>query len=136
LLGTPRAQRLACAMEIETTEGALRAAAELLFAVSRAIDGRGPQFVGGWYKLSLRDDSGYAWLRLIGDRARQYPKQSIHVVVFPHPEFRQDARLRTGRDWWGKEDRHLVVPAGDSCQLAAAVEIVARACWIAHQRAA
>lgn len=77
-------------MEIAATEGPLRAAAELIFENSRTPDGNGPKMSGGCYKLSHRSGSGYAWIRLIGDRARRYPPQGVHVVVFPHAQFQDD----------------------------------------------
>ena len=121
-------------MEINDTEGPLRATANLLFGLSRELDGQGPALTGGWYKLSHRDGSGYAWLRLIGDRATRFPRQSVHVVVFPHPEFQADQRLSVGRDWWSKEDRHFVAHAGNAGHLAVAVELIAKAFWIDEGR--
>lgn len=114
-------------MQLEDTTGPLRTAADLLFSISRALDGAGPEFVGGWYKLTHRNGSGYAWLRLIGDRARLYPPQSIHLVVHPHAEFLNDPRLGTGHDWWGREDRHVVATVARPAELALAVEVLARA---------
>ena len=114
-------------MEIEKTTGALRNLASTLSDLARAMDGTGPELSGGWYKVTHRSPSGYAWFRVIGERARIYPANSVHLVVYPHPTFREDERLGTGNDWWGKEDRHVVATTDSPRSIALAFETIARA---------
>lgn len=122
-------------MEIEKATGRLRATADVLFQLSRLLDGNGPEISGGWYKLTHRTPSGYAWFRLVGDRARRYPPQSIHLVVYPHAEFCEDTRLQVGQDWWGSEDRHVVATMDNPRSIALVAETLARAFALDDSRA-
>ena len=100
-------------MRLSDAKGGLRSAGELLMDLVEKITGRRPDDDSSWIKCRHRSGSGFAWIRLIGDRARTYPAHSLHVVVNAHAELDTDDRFGRGQDWWGKDDRHVVAPAGD-----------------------
>lgn len=41
--------------------------------------------------------------------------------------------MQTGTDWWGKEDRHVVIDVANPAQVSVGVEVLARAFWIDDQ---
>lgn len=116
-------------MHIEDVDGLLRSAADRLFQVAKGLDGRGPflpQPAQHWYRCVHPNGNDYAWLRLIGTRAKNYPRHSIHLVVRPLDDNKQDDRLQAGKDWWGSEDRHMVIVESDQAALDHAEDVLRR----------
>lgn len=68
----PEGQVEVMPMRLSDTAGPLRDAGELLLRVTRSLDGHGPEELDWGYKCTHNSGSGYAWIRLIGDRARKY----------------------------------------------------------------
>ena len=90
-------------MMLEETSGPLRVLGEWLFDLVRELTGEEPQPIasGGWYRA--RSDHGvFLYFRFTGARARNYPRDSIHLVA-KWDEQLDGTGVKRGNNWFGSD---------------------------------
>lgn len=119
-------------MRLDQTSEALRALGERLFELVEVLAGNRPELQGEWYKAALPDGPIFLYIRLIGERAKSNPPNSI-LLVSQWSDFVVDPRLREGNDFFGR-DLSVVVQPDKPQDVAHAIEFISRAFWIAGHR--
>jgi hypothetical protein len=98
-------------MRIEQTHGPLQVFSEVLFSFIERLSGERPQRLSSadWYQAK-GGGVAFVYLRLIGERARTFPPNSVHLAT------KWDDRLAIrrvvpGNNWYGDRSADLTVEA-------------------------
>ena len=86
-------------MRYEDTSGSLRALCDRLFSVVEEVSGERPYLEGDWYKGQI-DGSPFVYLRVVGERAWKYPRNSVHLAA-EWDERLVAEQVVLGNNWWG-----------------------------------
>ncbi|HHT9137943.1 MAG TPA: hypothetical protein ACFYEK_11980 [Candidatus Wunengus sp. YC60] len=115
-------------MKLEQTNGNLRILGDHLFRLIEGLTGRRPQLLpngGDWYKAESRVKT-FLSLRLIGNRARKFPPNSVHLAT-KWNESLEDTGATKGNNWHSQPSADLSAQADNDKEVARAEDFVRRA---------
>ncbi len=114
-------------MRFEDTSGELRKLAERLFALVKEVSGERPQLQGNtdWYRAQGAERA-FVYLRLIGERARTFPPNSVHLATKWNERLASE-QVFQGNNWYGEPSADLAVQATNPAELGPAEDFIRRA---------
>jgi hypothetical protein len=89
-------------MRLEQTRGSLRDFCERLFDLIEKLAGAPPQPLRdtGWYRAES-EGKAFLWLRIVGERARTHPPNSVHLSAKWHQLLIDEGAVQ-GNNWFGQ----------------------------------
>lgn len=104
-------------MRIEDRSGSLRGLCQRLFDMVQQLAGEPPRPLPDytWYRADA-GGSAFLYLRLIGEGARTYPRNSVHLST----------KWERGNNWYGARSADMSVRADEAEELARAEQFIRR----------
>jgi len=86
-------------MTFDETSGDLRALGERLYYLIRQLDNQTRIYCSGGFYHASSASGNWVDLRFIGERARKYPRNSVHLSARRHDDFFEDHHVKEGNNY-------------------------------------